>query len=194
MSSLKRKSAVELAAADAKKPKQNASITSFFAQPKPAASAPATAVIPKSSTTSDGTALGVVEADGVLGTATSSVTTIPGSGTAATPAEVFTSTTTTTAAAPARKPFDKEAWIAKLTAEQKELLQLEIDTLHDSWLAHLADEITSKEFLNLKKFLKSEIESGQKIFPPLEDVYSWYELYHLLLHTTLIPITGDAHA
>ena len=71
------------------------------------------------------------------------------------------------------KKFDKEAWIAKLTDEQKELLKLEIDTLHESWLPYLADEIASKEFLELKRFLKKEKEAGAKIYPPMEDVYSW---------------------
>jgi hypothetical protein len=69
--------------------------------------------------------------------------------------------------------FNKEAWVAKLTDEQKELLKLEIDTLHDSWLAHLKDEVTSSEFLNLKRFLAKEISSGKKVFPPMEEVYSW---------------------
>ncbi|KAF2716881.1 uracil-DNA glycosylase [Polychaeton citri CBS 116435] len=69
--------------------------------------------------------------------------------------------------------FDKDAWAAKLTDEQKELLKLEIDTLHESWLGVLKDEIVTKEFLDLKRFLKSEIDSGKKVFPPLEDVYSW---------------------
>lgn len=64
--------------------------------------------------------------------------------------------------------------MAKLTDEQKELLKLEIDTLHESWLAALKDEVVSKEFLELKRFLKKEIESGKKVFPPMEDVYSWY--------------------
>lgn len=70
--------------------------------------------------------------------------------------------------------FDKEKWVAGLTAEQKELLQLEIDTLHESWLAHLKDEVTSKEFLDLKRFLNRETDAGRKWFPPKEDVYSWF--------------------
>lgn len=74
----------------------------------------------------------------------------------------------------ASTPFDKEKWVNSLTDEQKQLLRLEIGTLHESWLAVLKDEITSKEFLNLKRFLKSEVESGKKVFPPSEDVYSWY--------------------
>ncbi|KAK5992757.1 Uracil-DNA glycosylase [Cladobotryum mycophilum] len=74
--------------------------------------------------------------------------------------------------APASK-FDKEKWVAGLTAEEKKLLKLEIDTLHDSWLALLKDDIVSKEFLDLKKFLDRETASGKKWFPPKEDVYSW---------------------
>lgn len=70
--------------------------------------------------------------------------------------------------------FDKDAWMAKLTAEQKQLLKLEIETLHESWLAVLKDEVTSPQFLELKRFLKKEVEGGKKVFPPSEDVYSWY--------------------
>lgn len=70
--------------------------------------------------------------------------------------------------------FSKENWVAGLTSEQKELLKLEIDTLGESWLAHLKDELLTVEFLNLKRFLKRELDSGAEIFPPLEDVYSWY--------------------
>jgi uracil-DNA glycosylase len=54
------------------------------------------------------------------------------------------------------------------------LLALEIGTLHESWLKELKDEVTSSSFLNLKRFLKAEHEAGKKIFPPAEDVYSWY--------------------
>lgn len=71
--------------------------------------------------------------------------------------------------------FDKKKWEGGLTAEQKKLLQLEIDTLDESWLAHLKDEIMSKEFLDLKRFLDKETSTGKKWFPPKEDVYSWYE-------------------
>ena len=67
----------------------------------------------------------------------------------------------------------------KLTQEQKDLLALEIETLDDSWLVQLKDEILSKEFLALKRFLKSEHGAGKKIFPPAPDVYSWY-LYSAL--------------
>jgi uracil-DNA glycosylase len=74
---------------------------------------------------------------------------------------------------PAGPKFDKEKWVASLTPEQRELLQLEIDTLHESWLALLKDELVTKEFLELKRFLGRETAAGRKWFPPAEDVYSW---------------------
>jgi uracil-DNA glycosylase len=128
--SLKRKAA-DIAAADAKKPKVNSSITSFFGPPKTATS--------KSSQSS-------------------------------------TDAASALAPVPAAK-FDKDKWVAALGEEQRTLLKLEIGTLHESWLAVLKDEITSKSFLDLKRFLKSEAEAGNKIFPPSEDVYSWYCLF-----------------
>lgn len=70
--------------------------------------------------------------------------------------------------------FDKAKWVATLNEEQKKLLALEIDTLDESWLAHLKDDITSKDFLELKKFLDRETAAGKKWFPPKEDIYSWY--------------------
>lgn len=70
--------------------------------------------------------------------------------------------------------FNKEKWVASLSPEKKELLQLEIDTLDDSWLSHLKDEIVTNEFLNLKRFLQKEMKSGTTIYPPPEDIYSWY--------------------
>lgn len=124
--SLKRKAST-LPGSDAKKPKADSSITSFFGPPKTVA--PATKV---------------------NGTTTES----------------------TPAALPAIK-WDKEKWLKTLTAEQKDLLALEIGTLHESWLKELKEEVTSPSFLSLKKFLKKEHEAGKKIFPPAEDVYSW---------------------
>ncbi|KAK4553391.1 uracil DNA glycosylase [Recurvomyces mirabilis] len=75
----------------------------------------------------------------------------------------------------ATKPttFDKAAWLAKLTPEQTDLLQLEITTLHDSWLAALHTELTTPDFLSLKRFLAAEKDKGSKVFPPPEDIYSW---------------------
>jgi len=63
--------------------------------------------------------------------------------------------------------------LGKLSDEHKDLLKLEIETLHESWLPYVADEIISKDFLELKRFLKREIDGGKKVFPPMEDVYSW---------------------
>ncbi|KAK3329722.1 uracil-DNA glycosylase-like protein [Apodospora peruviana] len=85
--------------------------------------------------------------------------------------------------------FDKEKWVASLTPEQRTLLKLEIDTLHDSWLAHLKDEITTKEFLDLKRFLDRETNAGKKWFPPKEDVYSWSR--HTPLNTVKVVILGQ---
>ena len=143
---VKRKAA-ELALADSKKPKVNGSITAFFGAPKPAApAATGTAAISTATPTKD--------ADGTTTTA----------GVAALPAT----------SAPALPKFDKEKWVAKLSEEQRELLQLEIETLDESWLAALKDDVTSKSFLELKRFLKKEKESKQTVFPPEKDIYSWY--------------------
>ncbi|KHN96801.1 uracil-DNA glycosylase [Metarhizium album ARSEF 1941] len=91
-------------------------------------------------------------------------------------------------ASPAAK-FDKQKWLAGLTAEQKQLLKLEIETLHESWLALLKDDITSKEFLELKKFLDRETNAGRKWFPPKEDVYSWSR--HTPFHDVKVVIVGQ---
>ncbi|KAM5355500.1 hypothetical protein ACJ41O_002146 [Fusarium nematophilum] len=132
MSTLKRKANAAAGGTDAKKPKADGNIASFFgAVPKPAGSA---------------------------------------------------------APAPAVK-FDKAKWLASLTPEQKELLQLEIDTLDDSWLAHLKDDITTKEFLELKRFLNRETAAGRKWFPPKEDVYSWSR--HSPFHSVKVVIVGQ---
>lgn len=120
MATLKRKAALAAATNDAKKPKKDSSLTSFFGQPK-----------------------------------------------------IASSSSTPPKAQGAAPNFDKEKWVATLSAEQKDLLKLEIDTLDPTWLAHLKDEITSNSFLNLKRFLKREIDAGKTIFPPLGEVYSW---------------------
>lgn len=122
--SLKRKAGDLPGSEEAKKPKANASITSFFGQPK---------TNPSTSSTN--------------------------------PSKPPTE--------PAPVVFDKEKWVEKLTDEQKELLKLEIETLHESWLAVLKDEVTSPSFLKLKRYIRDEVTSGNKIFPPSEDVYSW---------------------
>lgn len=69
--------------------------------------------------------------------------------------------------------FDKQKWANSLTPEQRELLQLEIDTMDESWLARLKDDLVTPDFLNLKRFLKKEKDSGATVFPPEKDIYSW---------------------
>ncbi|KAI1375421.1 uracil-DNA glycosylase [Hypoxylon crocopeplum] len=145
MSSLKRKSQGPLGSGDAnKKPKVNASITSFFGAPKSS---------PSSSPAAASSANGTSKPD-----------------------------------APPLK-FDKDKWVASLTLEQKRHLQLEIQTLDPSWLSYLRDEITSPEFIALKKFLESEVKAGKKVFPPREDVYSWSR--HTPFHTVKCVILGQ---
>lgn len=153
MSSVKRKAAGQAAGSDPKKPRQNASITSFFGAPKPAPSSNGSA---KSS---------------LNGGTTSSAAAVP---------------------EPAAAKFDKAKWVATLTEEQKQLLQLEIDTLDPSWLAHLKGEIVTKEFLDLKRFLDREVTAGKKIFPPREDIYSWFVLIFVLplMLSRLMPSQG----
>jgi uracil-DNA glycosylase len=80
--------------------------------------------------------------------------------------------------------FDKEKWVTSLKDEQRQLLKLEIDTLDPSWLAVLKDEIVTPGFLDLKRFLQKEMEAKQKIYPPLEDVYSWYVALDRQSHET----------
>jgi uracil-DNA glycosylase len=75
--------------------------------------------------------------------------------------------------------FDRDAWVAKLTEEQKDLLQLELDTLHESWLPYLKDVLLNPQFLELKRFLKKEISSGKTVYPPMKDVYSWCDTTNL---------------
>jgi uracil-DNA glycosylase len=92
------------------------------------------------------------------------------------------------ASSPAAKPvnFNKEAWVKGLTDEQRTLLKLEIDTLHESWLKELKDEVTSREFLELKRFLKGQLDAGKKVFPPMEDVYSWFVSPNLSFHPNIL--------
>ncbi|KAJ0416029.1 uracil-DNA glycosylase-like protein [Aspergillus carlsbadensis] len=101
-----------------------------------------------------------------------------------------TASATTKTAAPCRvsSGFNKQKWVATLTAEQKELLQLEIDTMDESWLAHLKEEIVKPEFLALKRFLQKEKQSS-KVFPPEEDIYSWSR--HTPLHNVKVVIIGQ---
>ncbi|TGJ86653.1 hypothetical protein E0Z10_g2085 [Xylaria hypoxylon] len=85
--------------------------------------------------------------------------------------------------------FDKAKWVATLTAEQKQYLTLEINTMDPSWLALLKDDIVKPEFIALKKFIESDVHSGQNVFPPSEDVYSWSR--HTPFHTVKCVILGQ---
>ncbi len=154
---LKRKAA-DIATSTAKKPKANASITSFFSSPAGPAKPETAEASTVSSKTSSSPANAVDEGSHK---STAPIFNAPSAG------------ASSTAGAPAPK-FDKEKWIEKLTPEQKDLLALEIQSLDESWLAQLKDEVVSRDFLELKRFLKSEHEAGKKIFPPAADVYSWY--------------------
>jgi uracil-DNA glycosylase len=91
----------------------------------------------------------------------------------------------------AEAKFDREAWVAKLTEEQKDLLQLELDTLHESWLPHLKDVLLTPQFLDLKRFLKQELKSGKVVYPPMKDVYSWYVSITPPTSTTVDSSHGD---
>ena len=159
---LKRKAA-DVVSSSTKKPKANASITSFFSSPSTPAK-PSGASIATSPPSSSPAALNQDEVTKPV-TSTTPTASIFNVGTAAGPQF---------SAAAATPKFDKSKWLEKLTQEQKDLLALEIETLDESWLAHLKDDILSKDFLQLKRFLKSEHEAGKKIFPPAADVYSWY--------------------
>ncbi|KAK5214332.1 uracil DNA glycosylase [Exophiala xenobiotica] len=137
---------------DAKKPKKNADLTSFFGPPK------ARPVANNGASSTNGAA-------GAAGAGAGADDPLP------------------------QVKFDKDKWAASLTEEQRNLLKLEIDTLDPSWLAQLKDEVTSREFLDLKRFLQKEIDSKQKIYPPLEDVYSWSR--HCPLHKVRVVILGQ---
>ncbi|KAH8727187.1 uracil-DNA glycosylase-like protein [Phaeosphaeriaceae sp. PMI808] len=85
--------------------------------------------------------------------------------------------------------FDKESWVAKLTAEEKNLLKLELDTLHESWLPYLKDVLLTPQFLELKRFLAQQLKNGATVYPPMKDVYSWSR--HTPLNTVKVVITGQ---
>lgn len=67
--------------------------------------------------------------------------------------------------------FNKQAWLASLSDEEKILLSLEINTMHITWLAFLHKEFTKPYFLKLKRFLQSQ--KGKTVFPPPGKIYSW---------------------
>ncbi|KAL8797672.1 MAG: hypothetical protein Q9195_000024 [Heterodermia aff. obscurata] len=157
--SLKRKAA-DLPGSSSKKPKANATITSFFAAPKQPASSP----ISKND-----------DAKNEVEPSSSKSSPPPSSAPPQPPSSTNTVSAFSSLGAPSpAQKFDKKAWVEKLPQEQKDLLALEIHSLHETWLAVLKEEILTKEFLELKRFLKREREAGKTIFPPAEDVYSWH--------------------
>ena len=163
---LKRK-AGDIATSTAKKPKANATITSFFSSPSSTAKPAAAAAASTASSTVSSSPATVHDDASQKSTASTTATT----------ASIFTSAATAPPPAEAAAPppkFDKGKWVEKLTPEQKDLLALEIASLDESWLSQLKDEVVTKDFLDLKRFLKKEHENGKKIFPPAADVYSWY--------------------
>ncbi|KAF9433085.1 hypothetical protein BGZ76_009903 [Entomortierella beljakovae] len=99
-----------------------------------------------------------------------------------------------------------------LADEKKALLQLEQDTVDATWLRALQAEFTKPYFIEaivfcllylfsikqLKKFLKQEDESKQKIFPPKPDIYSWSRFTPLNTVRVVIlgqdPYHGDGQA
>ncbi|KAI0397376.1 uracil-DNA glycosylase [Xylariaceae sp. FL0594] len=143
-----------------KKARTNGSITSFFGPPK---------------TTSSATTTRAATAAAKAG------------GTSPSPTAV-TSFANGASTNPATK-FDKDAWVATLTDEQKRYLALEINTLDPSWLALLKDDIVKPEFIALKKFIEAEVKSGKNVFPPSDDVYSWSR--HTPFHTVKAVILGQ---
>lgn len=70
----------------------------------------------------------------------------------------------------------KTEFKARLTDEQKMLLELEITTMEDSWFEALAEEFTKPYFIELKKFLQQQYDKKVTIFPPQQDIYSWSRL------------------
>ncbi|KAI8086312.1 uracil-DNA glycosylase-like protein [Halteromyces radiatus] len=60
-----------------------------------------------------------------------------------------------------------------LDDETKNLLHLEMTTMHQEWLKVLRPELTKPYFIKLKKYLKQELLNKQVIYPPAKDIYSW---------------------
>lgn len=67
--------------------------------------------------------------------------------------------------------FDKTKWVAGLSEEERRLLDLEIHTLHITWLTFLHRELTKPYFLALKRFLLAQ--KGKTVFPEPRNIYSW---------------------
>ncbi|KAM0749935.1 uracil-DNA glycosylase [Meredithblackwellia eburnea MCA 4105] len=80
-------------------------------------------------------------------------------------------------------------------ASEKDLLQLEVDSIDPSWFNLLQQEMRKSYFLDLKSFLWSEGLRGvadskkAKVFPPAQDIYSWSR--YAPLHTVKVVIIGQ---
>ena len=48
--------------------------------------------------------------------------------------------------------------------------------IHESWKIFLEDEFSKKYMKDLRAFLKQEIETGRKIFPPMKKVFNAFNL------------------
>ncbi|KAF8920227.1 uracil-DNA glycosylase-like protein [Mucidula mucida] len=79
-----------------------------------------------------------------------------------------------------RDPFSLSAFQDSLSESERALLQLECESMGNSWLKLLKDEIKKPYFVQLKKFLWDEGVRGvsdsllpPKVYPPAKDIYSW---------------------
>ncbi|KAF9046882.1 uracil-DNA glycosylase [Hymenopellis radicata] len=77
-------------------------------------------------------------------------------------------------------PFSLSAFQDSLSESERALLQLECESMGNSWLKLLKDEIKKPYFVQLKKFLWDEGVRGvsdsllpPKVYPPAKDIYSW---------------------
>ncbi|KAG0670282.1 uracil DNA glycosylase [Maudiozyma exigua] len=70
----------------------------------------------------------------------------------------------------------KSDFVDNLTDMQRNMLQLEIDTMDPTWFNHVSEEFTKPYFLAIKAFLRSEAAKKATIFPPEKDIYSWSRL------------------
>ncbi|KAI9318627.1 uracil-DNA glycosylase-like protein [Dichotomocladium elegans] len=70
-------------------------------------------------------------------------------------------------------PLKSKDLLADLSEEHKELLELEMTTMHPEWIKALKPEFTKAYFIQLKKFLRAETAANKKIFPPAPEIYSW---------------------
>lgn len=70
-------------------------------------------------------------------------------------------------------PFSRSTFIASLSststskgqASERDLLQLECETMEISWMRALQEDIRSPAFLELKRFLHGEKSKGVKVYP-----------------------------